>query len=316
LLGLYSVSWRNTWHWPLFRRFLVEGGLVSIYSGLLILFQLVDSFFVANALQAGGLLPQVARVTKGVYDRGQPLVQLGLVVAGALSSTFLPALTKYLLQKNEGLYLATSKMYLRLTTSISLAAAAGLALLLPLINYALFKDASGNLALILYVGAIFEMGMIQGYQSIAQSQNRFRIPLRAALLGLAVKFLATWPLTWALGTVGASCSTLLGLAVTLVYIAKQTTPAINAFLVERHFLVKLLLCTFGLVLVVVGYDILLVIWDPNISRGTALLLALLGVVIGIATFLKLALVSKLFTIREWLLLPFGKKILTMKRKKD
>ena len=223
-LGLYPINWRTAWHWPLFRRFLVEGGLVSIYSGLLILFQLVDSFFVANALQAGGLLPQVARVTKGVYDRGQPLVQLGLVVAGALSSTFLPALTKYLLQKNEGLYLATSKMYLRLTTSISLAAAAGLALLLPLINYALFKDASGNLPLIIYVGAIFEMGMIQGYQSIAQSQNRFRIPLRAALLGLAVKFVATWPLTWALGTVGASCSTLLGLAVTLVYIAKQTTP--------------------------------------------------------------------------------------------
>lgn len=315
-LGLYPINWRTAWHWPLFRRFLVEGGLVSIYSGLLILFQLVDSFFVANALQAGGLLPQVARVTKGVYDRGQPLVQLGLVVAGALSSTFLPALTKYLLQKNEGLYLATSKMYLRLTTSISLAAAAGLALLLPLINYALFKDASGNLPLIIYVGAIFEMGMIQGYQSIAQSQNRFRIPLRAALLGLAVKFVATWPLTWALGTVGASCSTLLGLAVTLVYIAKQTTPVINAFLTERRFLVKLLFCTLGLVFVVVGYDLFLVIWDPAISRLTALLLALSGVVIGIATFLKLALVSKLFTIREWLLLPFGKKILTMKRKKD
>ena len=29
-----------------------------------------------------------AKVDKGVYDRGQPLVQLGLVIALALSSTF------------------------------------------------------------------------------------------------------------------------------------------------------------------------------------------------------------------------------------
>ena len=33
-------------------------------------------------------LSDLAKVDKGVYDRGQPLVQLGLVIALALSSTF------------------------------------------------------------------------------------------------------------------------------------------------------------------------------------------------------------------------------------
>lgn len=35
-----------------------------------------------------GLSDLAAKVDKGVYDRGQPLVQLGLVIALALSSTF------------------------------------------------------------------------------------------------------------------------------------------------------------------------------------------------------------------------------------
>lgn len=315
LLGLKRIDWQKSWDWSLLRRFLLEGGLVSVYSGLLILFQLVDSFFVANALESGGLLPQVARVTKGVYDRGQPLVQLGLVVAGALSSTFLPVLTKYLMQKNTRGFQQTAKMYMRLTTSISLAASTGLALLLPLINFALFKDAAGTLPLVLYVGAIFEMGMIQGYQSIAQSRNHFRIPLRGALLGLLTKLVATWPLTYFWATAGASCATLVGLGVTLGYLALHTDREINRFLKEK-FAVKLFLCTLGMMLAVFAFDFLLIVWDPALSRFNALLFAIIGVGIGVGAFLKIALWCKLFTVREWLMLPLGDKIIKIGRKKE
>ncbi|MDT2757573.1 polysaccharide biosynthesis protein [Enterococcus asini] len=315
LLGLNQIDWRDSWDYSLFRRFLLEGGLVSVYSGLLILFQLVDSFFVVNALDASGLLPQVARVTKGVYDRGQPLVQLGLVVAGALSSTFLPALTKYLMQKNKEGFQQTAKIYMRLTTSISLAASAGLALLLPLINFALFKDAAGTIPLMLYVGAIFEMGIIQGYQSIAQSQNHFRIPLRGALLGLLTKLVVTWPFTYFLQTSGASCATLLGLGVTLVYLALHTDREINHFLKEK-FLAKLFLCTLAMMVAVFIFDLLLLMWDPALGRLNALLFAIIGVALGVGAFLKIALWCKLFTVREWLMLPLGDKILKLGRKKE
>ncbi len=153
---------------------------MSIYSGLLIFFQLIDSFFVKNALQVYGLSEQSAKIAKGVYDRGQPLVQLGLVIATALSATFLPALTKYLITAVHSQFLKTAKIYLRLTTTLALAASVGLAMLLPYINYALFKDYAGNAALVLFVFAIALTAIIQTYQSIAQSKNSFRPSLKGA----------------------------------------------------------------------------------------------------------------------------------------
>src|SRR5699024_10676139 len=62
-------------------RFFSECGLLALYSGLLILFQLIDSFLVINSLVARGDSVYGAKLAKGIYDRGQPFVQLGLVIS-------------------------------------------------------------------------------------------------------------------------------------------------------------------------------------------------------------------------------------------
>ncbi len=102
------------------------------------------------------------------------------MIATALSATFLPALTKYLITAVHSQFLKTAKIYLRLTTTLALAASVGLAMLLPYINYALFKDYAGNAALVLFVFAIALTAIIQTYQSIAQSKNSFRPSLKGA----------------------------------------------------------------------------------------------------------------------------------------
>lgn len=58
-----------------------------------------------------GLSDLAAKVDKGVYDRGQPLVQLGLVIALALSSTFLPGLTKYFMKKTVNNFYKLQKSF-------------------------------------------------------------------------------------------------------------------------------------------------------------------------------------------------------------
>ena len=230
------------------RRFFIEGGLLTIYSGLLILFQLIDSFFIVNALELGGMAEQSARVAKGIYDRGQPLVQLGLVAATALGATFLPALTACLVEEKGALFIKSAKIYLRLTVALGLAASSGLAVLLPYINFALFKDTAGSAALTLFVFAIILMATIQAYQSIAQSQNHFRLSLKAAGWGLLVKSLTTGVLTILFGTAGASGSTLLGLAVTLRQLMRQEKPQVNEFWREKHFGFKLIGCIIVMVI--------------------------------------------------------------------
>ncbi|MDH6363923.1 PST family polysaccharide transporter [Enterococcus sp. PF1-24] len=292
-------------------RFLLEGGLLSIYSGYLILFQLVDAFFAKNSLVAQGLSQQAAKIDKGIFDRGQPLVQLGLVVATALSASFLPILTRRLLAGNQGQFEKLARIYLRLSVSLAAAAALGLALLTPLINFSLFKDHAGELTLTLFVLAVALMGAIQAYQSIAQSENRFLPALKAASVGLLIKIIATGPLTYYLGTVGTSLATLLGLTATLLCFICFMPKKINFFLREHQFGSTLLKClgimglTVGLLLV--GIDF----FQLAEKRWQALLWSVVSVAVGASSFITAAVYWQLFTLREWLMFPLGEKILRL-----
>lgn len=306
-------------HWPeksIVRRFFVEGGLLSIYSSFLILFQLIDSFLITNALEWQGLQAQVARVSKGVYDRGQPLVQLGLVVALGLGTSFLPAMTNYLVKKQTKQFQQSAKMYLRLTTCFGAAASVGLALLMPFLNYTLFKDNAGSSTLMVFVFAVWLMATIQAYESIAQVQNYFRLPLRAAFLGLSVKIASTLLLTYYFGTIGASWGTLFGLAATLLCLKRKTTAKINDFWQENHFGLKLLLALLSMAVVLLAYHGMIYMCFGGLNhRSQTLLAALGGVAVGGTVFIQLLVWLKVFTLREWLLIPFGKKILQMNRKR-
>jgi len=311
----YLTQWKvEKGSGKLFGRLVIEGGMVSLYSAFLILFQLIDSFLIKNSLVAAGISDSAAKIDKGVYDRGQPLVQLGLVVALALSSSFLPALTKYFMSREEGRFLQAAKIFLRLTTTIAAAASIGLALLLPYMNFALFKDYQGNGVLGVYVCSIAFMAIIQAYQSILQSQNRFVVSMVSAGIGLLTKLFLTSPLTFAWGTIGASVSTIAGLVATLFFLILFSKKAINQFAVENHFFRKLIISLGSMGFVLLCYQGMIALFLGVVShRGQALLITIIGVLLGGGTFIYIIIKIKLFTIREWLTLPFGAKILRMKR---
>ncbi|MEI5994510.1 putative polysaccharide biosynthesis protein [Candidatus Enterococcus mansonii] len=314
-----SSAYLTQWHvtkdsGSLFGRLVVEGGIVSLYSAFLILFQFVDSFLIKNSLVASGISDSAAKVDKGVYDRGQPLVQLGLVVALALSSSFLPALTKYFISKERGRFLQAAKIFLRLTTTIASAASLGLVLLLPYMNFALFKDYKGNGVLGIYVCSIAFMAVIQAYQSILQSRNQFVTSMLAAGGGLLIKLVLTSPLTYGLGTIGASLSTIAGLVTTLFLLVIFSKKEINCFIKEQHFFRKLIISLGLMGIVLLCYQgIIGVLFGVVSHRGQALVITLVGVLLGGTTFIVTIIKIKLFTIREWLTLPFGAKILRIKR---
>ncbi|MCB5953588.1 putative polysaccharide biosynthesis protein [Enterococcus sp. CWB-B31] len=312
----YFIHWKiDKEGRQLFHRLFIEGGLVSLYSAFLIVFQLVDSFFIKNALVLSGMTDKAAKIDKGIYDRGQPLVQLGLVVALALSSTFLPALTKYFIGKKDKQFNEAAKMFLRLTTTVASAASAGLLMLLPYINFALFKDYKGNGVLGLYVFAIAFMAIIQAYQSILQSKNNFKISFLAASAGILVKLLLTSIMTQRFGTVGSSLSTIFALLVTQGVLMKMSDRKLNQFWQERNFLKKLLTGLGIMVIVLLIYQgILGLIFGITAHRGLALIFALIGVGLGLTTFFFVIIQLRLFTVREWLMVPFGKKVLRMKKR--
>ena len=61
---------------------------------LLIFIQLADSLNLYSLLVDSGIGLETAKELKGVYDRGQPLIQLGTVVATSMSLSLVPLITK------------------------------------------------------------------------------------------------------------------------------------------------------------------------------------------------------------------------------
>ncbi|MBC1780677.1 oligosaccharide flippase family protein, partial [Listeria booriae] len=62
------------------RDFLRQSMAICVVSSMLILFQLVDSFQVYRLMSDSGIPDFIAKSLKGIYDRGQPILQLGLVL--------------------------------------------------------------------------------------------------------------------------------------------------------------------------------------------------------------------------------------------
>ena len=317
----YCFQWRK---WlrlmrrerTLFKRLVTEGGILTIFTGYLILFQLIDAFVVVNALKWHGYSLSAAQNLKGIYDRGQPLVQLGLVLAGALSASFLPNLTRYLALAKEMAYQRMIKIFLRLVTCFSLAATFGLLALLPWMNRALFKENVGTTALALFIFSIALMSVIQAYQSVDQSQNRYLPSFKAGVVGLILKLILTLSLTRYLSIEGASLATILALLVVLILLIISQKSAVNCFWFENGYWWKNLLSIGTMAGVVYGYRLCVErVFDGFDSRLQLLLASIIGVGLGVSVFCMLAVTLRLFTVREWLLLPGGKHLLNLFRKR-
>jgi PST family polysaccharide transporter len=286
-------------------RFVREGGSIALFAAMLIVLQLIDSFTVTRGLTASGVLMVTAKQLKGIYDRGQPLVQLGLVVATSLSATLLPSLTTAYARRQEQRFVQTAGQLLRFNLALSLAASAGLVVLMPAVNWLLFGDTAGQFALQTYVLSIVFVAMINAYNAILQSLNRYRRMTWSLVVGFVVKMATNQWLVATYGTAGASASTLLALGVITLLLAVQVPAVIGRELTKDGFVLKLIVITGGMVGAVwlVGTVI------PFGSRLDAVIQAVIGVVVGVVAFIGGATWLRLLTIREVLALPFGRRFL-------
>ncbi|OYD06398.1 putative polysaccharide biosynthesis protein [Paludifilum halophilum] len=173
------------------RRILRQLAALSIPIGLgslvLPLLSLADSFTVANLLEASGWSQSAAVEGKGVYDRGQPLIQFASFFATALSLSIVPAVAEAQFRRNERVTVDRSSLALRLTLLLGLPASLGLAIIALPTNVMLYKDSSGSVALaILAFTSLFStLGMTSS--GILQGIGQVVLPARNLLIGVGVK---------------------------------------------------------------------------------------------------------------------------------
>lgn len=295
------------------RLYLTEGLTICLLTSMLVLFQLVDSFTLYKGLLANDIAGETAKALKGIYDRGQPLVQLGMVVGTGFSAGFIPLMSRaYAMQQLTSFHRA-AKSLIRMTAVFSFAAVAGLLAILPEVNEMLFGDTSGNAVLSVYVLAIAIASIMMAYHSICQSINQFRLTVVALVIGLLVKLLANHIFIPQWDTLGASFATVIGLVTMVVFLHVNLPLSLRNVWNKDAFLLKLTLgAGFLFLSAFATKTVLWVVFEPG--RTNATVVALLTVGVSVFVFLVYMTGMKLLTAREWLSIPFGKKMIKkMKR---
>jgi len=299
--------------WQVVKELTVVSLSVSASSLILLLFQLVDSFTVLQFLVSSGLMTETAMETKGVYDRGQPLVQMGILIASTLALAIVPLIAHHT-AKNKGIgALPFIRLTFRTAFLFGWAAAVGLALVLPFLNEMLFQTRDGSGALIIFTFQVFWLSLILPLTAMLQGAGKIKIPSLLLIGGLVLKVLANIVLVPLYGIAGAALAGNIGFAVItlgLVLYFKKVWPI---KLAPARFYGWITVATVFMVALVLPWMILadrfLLAQLP--SRIGSTLIALTSVSLGAAIFLFIVMKSRIILEKEWFLLPFGKRLATL-----
>lgn len=286
---------------------------VSASSLILLVFQLIDSFTVYNALVESGMASETAMQMKGIYDRGQPLAQMGILLASTLALALVPLIAHHSAKKNGEGALPFISLTFRTSVLFGTAASAGLVLVLPYVNEMLFETRAGSSALMIFVIQIFWLSIILPLTAILQGSDRVKGPLLLLLLGVILKVFMTPLLVRQYGIEGASVSGAAAFAVVAVLLIIYFKRYWKFPLAPRRFYIVLISATAAMAAVLIPWMLAADGWvfDSLSPRWAATWTALSAVAIGAVIFLFVILKSRIMREREWYLLPFGKRLATV-----
>ncbi|WP_172188691.1 putative polysaccharide biosynthesis protein [Lentilactobacillus kribbianus] len=303
-----SVALRSN---HLLRQIILEGGAVCLVTAVMILMQLVDSFTVTKGLVDYGFLASDAVNLKGIFDRGQTLVQFGLVIGTAMTTAVLPRLTAVHRKQELVNFHRLSKTSAHVNLVLAVAISAGLAALMPEINTVLFSSTQLDGTLATYCFSIVFATILLSENSILQSTGSYLPVIITILVGIVVKIFITQPLVAYTSTLGASISTVLSLIVMvglLPLMARQLVPIWHAKPVRQTLMAAVIMA------VVVRITSIIITELIGFSRIKAILILIVTIPLGAITFLRLINRWHVLTVREWFSIPFMKRIMKRMRR--
>ncbi|MDN4495376.1 putative polysaccharide biosynthesis protein [Ureibacillus aquaedulcis] len=295
--------------WPIIKEVTILSLSVSMSSLLLLCFQLIDSFTVFSLLLDNGVAEIQAMKIKGIYDRGQPLVQLGVIIASSLSLAIVP-LVAYQSRKIGGRGAAP---FIQLTYRVSLllgvAASIGLVIVMPYVNEMLFETNSLSAVLMIYVLQIIPLSIILTFTAILQGMNRLKIPALILLVGIILKFIGNHLFIPNLDVMGAAIASNIGLYVCAGALMIYLKRVLKLKLAKRDFYIKLCLASGSMILTVMMMERILQMAIGSFSgRIGAVFLGGNLIVIGAVIYLTIVAKTRMLAEKEWFLVPFGRRM--------
>ena len=289
---------------------LVQGIMICFSSLILIIFQLIDSVTVLRFLLESGVHLEIAKVSKGVFDRGQPLIQMGTVITTSFSLIVVPLIAKVNLSGRKDLIEKYSRLSIKISFLVGAAASVGLAVIIEPTNVMLFKDHQDSLVLAVMGMAIVFTAVFLTSSAILHGLNKVHVTVIHVNIGILVKLILNVFLIPITGTLGAAIATVAACAVCAILnlISLQRQEVLRGISLVKGSKVVISLVALGSV-TFLWQKVSFTILDELIySRIGNTLVALSSVVIGVTIFVVCIILSKLFSNEELEHIPKIRKL--------
>ncbi|MHA6260525.1 putative polysaccharide biosynthesis protein [Sporosarcina sp. CAU 1771] len=299
--------------WQVVKELTLVSISVSASSLILLLFQLVDSFTVFRILVSIGIIEEAAMEIKGVYDRGQPLVQLGILIASTLALAIVPLIAHHATKKTGRSELPFVRLTFRTAFLFGWAATVGLSLVLPYVNEMLFETRAGSTTLIVFVIQIFWLSLILPLTAMLQGAGKVKVPVFLLLCGLVVKIIGNSVLVPIWGVTGAALSSNVGFIIITISLLSYFKKVWSIQLAPPRFYGWIMVATALMIGILYPWMFFAdwYLFDNLSPRIGATLIALSSVSVGAVLFLLVIMKSRIMAEKEWFLLPFGKRLATL-----
>lgn len=281
----------------------ILGTAAALNHMILIIIQLADAFTLVPALIDNGLNHLEARKAKGIFDRGQPLIQLGTVLGSSFALALIPAISKEKLKKEPVAFYTYVQSALTVSFYLAIGATLGLIAVFPETNTLLFQNDKGtdslrvlSLAVLLSSVAITAASILQGLGYIKRTAGFI-------IVACFVKWSANMILVPLFGITGGAIATVVSLSVLAILLLGTVKKKLPGLRVERQInWVALGVATLGMVAYLAVIDFFVPVIE---SRGMLLLYVLFIVITGALLYIILLLRCRAFTERELAMLPFA-----------
>jgi len=277
---------------------------------IVIVWQVIDSFTVIHALQDAGMSFQASATQKGIYDRGASFIQMGLIVTTTFCFVLIPLLTEAIRNRNQVRVNRYANASIKITMLFSVAAGIGLINLLPIMNGVFFKNDSQTGTLSVYMLTVIFVSLIMMDIALLQVKHKVRAIMVAFLIGVISKALLNILLIPHWLMLGGSISTVVSLMIFTTLLHYQVLKYYQ-FQNMLKFVFKLMATMAMLTIAVQSMMWLL----PTQGRMTGLVELVIAASVGIAVVVIAIVRTQLLGYKELKHLPFGDKLIHMKRGK-
>lgn len=334
-LILFMFIWiRKQWKWiqpkkepinsylaelkRIFKALFFQGLMICVSGMLLILIQLADSLNLYALLITSGIEKETAKVLKGIFDRGQPLIQLGTVAATSMSLALVPLITHERFSSSKPFLHDKIQLAIKTSIIVGVGAACGLAVIIRPTNRMLFENSSGSTVLAVLSFVILFTSIILTVMAIMQGLGFLLFPALVVAAVFPIKYLLNVVFVPLYGIMGAAVSSLITLAIAAALLIIRLKKLLNAPLLTLRFLG--IVCTAAVLMMCVLKAYLFVtdrwIARLDIGRFAAAGQALSAVCLGGITFLFVIIRGRIFREEELAFFPLGNKLRYFMARKD